>query len=89
MHAREITTGAGRWGKLAAEIAKNTRVPVKTQRTWFKTQLPAHRHVDAGEATAKELSLCRTADAAMTRWILRCVWNDTRRAVRRVVGAAT
>jgi tRNA dimethylallyltransferase len=32
---------------LAAEIAKNTRVLVKKQRTWFRTQLPAHRVVRA------------------------------------------
>jgi len=27
---------------LAAEIVKNTRALVKKQRTWFRTQLPAH-----------------------------------------------
>jgi len=32
---------------LAAEIAKNTRGLVKKQRTWFRTQLPAHRVVMA------------------------------------------
>jgi tRNA dimethylallyltransferase len=32
---------------LAAEIAKNTRALVKKQRTWFRTQLPAHRVVRA------------------------------------------
>ena len=31
---------------LAAEIAKNTRALVKKQRTWFRTQLPAHRVID-------------------------------------------
>jgi tRNA dimethylallyltransferase len=31
--------------QLAAEIAKNTRALVKKQRTWFRTQLPAHRIV--------------------------------------------
>lgn len=35
---------------LAAEIAKNTRALVKKQRTWFRTQLPAHRVVSAAEA---------------------------------------
>jgi tRNA dimethylallyltransferase len=30
-------------GRLAAEIVKNTRALVKKQRTWFRTQLPAHR----------------------------------------------
>jgi len=34
--------------ELAAEIAKNTRGLVKKQRTWFRTQLPAHRVVAAG-----------------------------------------
>jgi tRNA dimethylallyltransferase len=29
--------------QLAAEIVKNTRALVKKQRTWFRTQLPAHR----------------------------------------------
>jgi tRNA dimethylallyltransferase len=33
--------------QLAAEIAKNTRGLVKKQRTWFRTQLPEHRVVDA------------------------------------------
>jgi tRNA dimethylallyltransferase len=33
---------------LAAEIAKNTRALVKKQRTWFRTQLPAHRVAAAG-----------------------------------------
>lgn len=32
---------------LAAEIVKNTRALVKKQRTWFRTQLPAHRVVQA------------------------------------------
>jgi tRNA dimethylallyltransferase len=33
--------------QLAAEIAKNTRALVKKQRTWFRTQLPPHRMLDA------------------------------------------
>ena len=33
--------------QLAAEIAQNTRALVKKQRTWFRTQLPAHRVVGA------------------------------------------
>ena len=33
--------------ELAAEIVRNTRALVKKQRTWFRTQLPAHRAVDA------------------------------------------
>jgi tRNA dimethylallyltransferase len=32
---------------LAAEIARNTRALVKKQRTWFRTQLPPHRVIDA------------------------------------------
>ncbi len=34
---------------LAAEIAKNTRALVKKQRTWFRTQLPEHRVLAAGQ----------------------------------------
>jgi tRNA dimethylallyltransferase len=37
--------------ELAAAVAKNTRALVKKQRTWFRTQLPAHR-VIAAEAIA-------------------------------------
>jgi tRNA dimethylallyltransferase len=40
---------------LAAAIAQNTRALVKKQRTWFKTQLPAHRQADAGRVTVDEL----------------------------------
>lgn len=36
--------------QLAAEIAQNTRALVKKQRTWFRTQLPAHRVVSAATA---------------------------------------
>ncbi|MBS0632998.1 MAG: tRNA (adenosine(37)-N6)-dimethylallyltransferase MiaA [Verrucomicrobia bacterium] len=35
--------------KLAEEIARNTRGLVKKQRTWFRTQLPAHRVIPARE----------------------------------------
>ncbi len=34
---------------LAAAIARNTRALVKKQRTWFRTQLPAHRVVAAAD----------------------------------------
>lgn len=34
--------------KLREEIVANTRALVKKQRTWFRTQLPPHRIVDAG-----------------------------------------
>ena len=40
---------------LADEIAKNTRALVKKQRTWFRTQLPAHKVVDAAEAATGDL----------------------------------
>ncbi len=40
---------------LADEIARNTRALVKKQRTWFRTQLPAHREVDAATVTVDEL----------------------------------
>ena len=41
--------------ELAAEIVKNTRALVKKQRTWFRTQLPEHRVIAAGEATVAGL----------------------------------
>lgn len=40
---------------LAEEIARNTRALVKKQRTWFRTQLPAHRELEAGTATVEVL----------------------------------
>ncbi len=40
---------------LAAEIVKNTRALVKKQRTWFRTQLPAHPVVEAGGAEVGRL----------------------------------
>ena len=42
-------------GELAASIVKNTRALVKKQRTWFKTQLPAHRQVAAATVRSEEL----------------------------------
>lgn len=41
--------------ELPALIAKNTRALVKKQRTWFKTQLPAHDTVDAGSVDGRDL----------------------------------
>lgn len=41
--------------ELAGAIAKNTRGLVKKQRTWFKTQLPAHRQVAAVGAKIGDL----------------------------------
>jgi len=35
---------------LAMTIAQNTKALVKKQRTWFRTQLPTHRELDATEA---------------------------------------
>lgn len=40
---------------LAAEIIKNTRALVKKQRTWFRTQLPAHTAINAATATVDAL----------------------------------
>jgi tRNA dimethylallyltransferase len=37
--------------ELAPAIVRNTRGLVKKQRTWFKTQLPAHAQVAAAGAT--------------------------------------
>ena len=42
-------------GELAASIVKNTRALVKKQRTWFKTQRPAHRQVAAATVRSEEL----------------------------------
>ena len=41
--------------ELGAAIVKNTRALVKKQRTWFKTQLPAHRQPDAATLEVREL----------------------------------
>ena len=41
--------------ELAATIVKNTRALVKKQRTWFRTQLPAHRELPAATATVESL----------------------------------
>jgi len=35
--------------RLAPEIARNTRALIKKQLTWFRTQLPAHRIMEAGK----------------------------------------
>ena len=50
-----VIEGAAPEAGLAAAIARNTRALVKKQRTWFKTQLPAHRTIDAARATVEEL----------------------------------
>jgi tRNA dimethylallyltransferase len=41
--------------ELAPTIARNTRALVRKQRTWFRTQLPEHRRVDAARATIADL----------------------------------
>jgi tRNA dimethylallyltransferase len=41
--------------ELLPAIVKNTRGLVKKQRTWFKTQLPEHRRVEAGAARVEDL----------------------------------
>lgn len=41
--------------ELGPAIVRNTQALVKKQRTWFKTQLPAHPRVDAATATVSAL----------------------------------
>ncbi|HWA25416.1 MAG TPA: tRNA (adenosine(37)-N6)-dimethylallyltransferase MiaA [Lacunisphaera sp.] len=41
--------------QLAPAIARNTRALVRKQRTWFKTQLPDHRRLDAATIGVAEL----------------------------------
>lgn len=45
----EVLEGKLPEARLAGEIAKNTRGLVKKQRTWFRTQLPAHRVIAVEE----------------------------------------
>ncbi|MDR0353765.1 MAG: tRNA (adenosine(37)-N6)-dimethylallyltransferase MiaA [Opitutaceae bacterium] len=40
---------------LAAEILRHTRALIKKQRTWFRTQLPAHKTIDAARAGIETL----------------------------------
>lgn len=40
---------------LAGEIISNTRALVKKQRTWFRTQLPAHRQLPAEDCVPEKL----------------------------------
>ncbi len=47
--------GAKSEADLVAKIAQNTRALVKKQRTWFRTQLPAHRVIAAEEAAVDRL----------------------------------
>ena len=55
---REVIAGLQRGateGKMAEEIAQNTRALVKKQRTWFRTQLPEHRIIPAADLTVAGL----------------------------------
>jgi tRNA dimethylallyltransferase len=45
--------GRAGMGGLAAAIARDTRALVKKQRTWFRTQLPAHPVIDASQDGAE------------------------------------
>lgn len=50
---REVLAMLDGWlpaARLAEEIDRNTRALVRKQRTWFRTQLPAHRVIAAAEA---------------------------------------
>ena len=47
----EVILGLRPEADLPAAIEQNTRSLVKKQRTWFKTQLPGHRQIDASQAT--------------------------------------
>lgn len=48
---REYLDGRLAASALPAEIGRNTRALVKKQRTWFRTQLPPHRVLEAGSLT--------------------------------------
>lgn len=50
-----VIEGRLRREDLPAEIARNTRALVKKQRTWFRTQLPAHRVIAADAAEVGSL----------------------------------
>ena len=51
----EVIDGLLPADELAGRIAQNTRALVKKQRTWFKTQLPVHRQLDAATADVAAL----------------------------------
>jgi tRNA dimethylallyltransferase len=51
----DFLAGGLRQAGLAGAIIRNTRALVKKQRTWFKTQLPAHRTVDAASGRVDDL----------------------------------
>jgi tRNA dimethylallyltransferase len=51
----EFINGQLAASEFASKIAFNTRGLVKKQRTWFKTQLPPHRQLDATECKIEQL----------------------------------
>ena len=50
----EVILGRAPADGLAAAIARDTRALVKKQRTWFRTQLPPHRVLDAAQIRGPE-----------------------------------
>ncbi len=48
---------------LAAEIVKNTKALVKKQRTWFRTQVPAHKSVKPELAQVETLFVWKSPEA--------------------------
>jgi tRNA dimethylallyltransferase len=50
----DVIEGRAPLASLAVKIVKDTRVLVKKQRTWFRTQLPEHRVVEASSLTGPE-----------------------------------
>lgn len=51
----EFIEGALPGDQLLDKIAQDTRALVKKQRTWFKTQLPAHQQIEAASARIERL----------------------------------
>jgi tRNA dimethylallyltransferase len=51
----DVIEGRMRREELAAAIIQNTKALVKKQRTWFRTQLPAHRSLPAAQASVDQL----------------------------------
>ncbi len=51
----DVIEGRAPLTELSDAIVKNTRALVKKQRTWFKTQLPEHRRIDAATARTEDL----------------------------------
>jgi len=51
----EVIEGMLAADQLGLKIAQNTRALVRKQKTWFKTQLPDHRRIDASSAEVATL----------------------------------